>query len=181
MRCSLNKWLVVWLSIILVCLGTIFVFGQIKEDESYKKSYEKLKQIKLLRSEKKDVESLFAYTSKTEGSAKDGFLTVYYELGRAKLTVDYSTGRCSKHGTTNGYDVDQNVVIGIDLFFYDEMDLSHIEFDLSDFESYEEPDNNAVIYTNDQLGIKVTGGEGLLHSIEYFPTEKEETKYRCGG
>jgi hypothetical protein len=35
------------------------------------------------------------------------------------------------------------------------MDLSHIEFDLSDFESFKEPDNNAVIYTNDQLGIKV--------------------------
>lgn len=164
------------LFLVFVWLNTLFLIGQVRKENEL---YTKLKKLKLFKSNRQDVESLFKYTIRKETDGSEGYKTVYYDLRGAKLTVDYSTGQCSEHRSKQGYDVSRDTVFGVSLSYRRLLKFSSFDFDLTRFEKYAETDNNAIIYTNEELGIELIGGKDVIRRIEFSPTEIEEERYRC--
>lgn len=167
-----------FLALLLIALAFSLpaqALGQSREVEYYKK----LKRIKIFESTRRDVESLFRYQSLKATGDGEFSKTVYYELKGAKLSVYYSTGRCSEHKSKLGFDVNRDAVIGADLFFYEEVPMTRFDFDLSKFSKYQEADNGSIDYTNEPLGIQVVGGEKVIRSIEFSGSEADQQKYRC--
>lgn len=163
------------LLVALFCVQASFLFGQSKEIALYSN----LTKIKLLKSQRKDVEKLFKYTSVKESKGEKGFQSVYYDFDGGNLSVDLSTGKCSEHLSSIGYDVERGVVVGWSLYYFKLIPVSKFPFDLTKFQQFPESDNDSITYRNKKLGIEVTGGRGFIYDIEYSLPEKDEEKYRC--
>lgn len=159
--------------IAILCV-TSFVHSQSKLDEDYRT----FRQVKLFKSTRANVEGNLKFVSLKE-SKSGGFFAASYELRRARLTVYYSTGKCAEHGSPLAYDVVKDIVVGADLFYYEGTSMSRFDFDLSKFRRYHDTEGNSVMYTNEDAGVKLTGGDDLVLSVEFFPTDAEEEKYQC--
>lgn len=136
--------------------------------------YQKVKQIKLMTSTRHEVESLFNNPKFEETSKKNWSQKVYYQLEFGQMIVSYSTGKCSKERNMSGYDVVEDTVIRVILNLKKPINMIELDVDLSNFEKYKERDNDAWIYTNEDLGIQLTGSEKVIRDLEFFPWSKYE-------
>lgn len=143
----------------------------------------KLKQIKVFKSTRQDVENVFKFSTSEESKKSNGFQTVFYKLEKGSLSVGYSSGRCSET-FSSGYNVGENVVTRITFDLKSPIKMSKFNFDLSQFDKYKESDDIALTWSNDDLGIQITGGQmpnkkNLVKSIEFYPTKEQKKEFSC--
>ena len=167
------------ISFSFLCLFTALLTSNVSAQPPGVRYYKSLEKIIVFESHRMDIESVFKYSVHKESAESDGSKTVYYELKGAKLSVYYSTGRCSEHKSKLGFDVNRDVIIGMTLDFYDDVNVSKFNFDLRKFRKYIETENNAVHYNSEELGIELTGGPRSVSSITLSGSESQRDKYRC--
>lgn len=136
-----------------------------------------LSKIKLFSSTRKDVENLFKYSELKETEKSDGIQTVYYDFDGGWLSVNYSIGKCRQHHSPVGYNVEENVAVGLYIFFSEYIKMSKFSFDLRSFEKNKV--SNAIVYSNETLGIEITGGDNDIGSIDFSPSATQKKKYGC--
>lgn len=146
--------------------------------------YVKLKQIQLTVSNRQEVERLFQFPKFKESSKRKGSQTVYYDLADGRLDVSYSTAKCSLDKNVDGYNFDEGIVIGIYFLLKKPISINNMKITLSDFEKYEEHDNDAWIYTNEDSGEQYIGGEfregkTKIRSFEFTLPSGQEKQFDC--
>lgn len=164
-------------SIFLILLITFFSLQSIYGQQQ--NGTETLSKINLFESTRLDVEKVFRYSKSKETAKSDGTQTVYYDLDNGRLSVDYSIGKCSEHQSLDGYNIEENVVIGIYLYLFKEVEISKFNFNLDKFEKITNPDTNGINYLNENLGIEISGDEKTIRSIEFSPSISQESKFGC--
>ena len=75
----------------------------------------KLKQTQPLNSSREDVEKAFDFPKISTTFVDEGIEAVFYDTFEGKLSVEYSTGKCSAE-KNEGYDVEKSIVLLI-IFF----------------------------------------------------------------
>jgi hypothetical protein len=160
----------------LFLCGTGSLFGQISKEVLL---YRRVAKIKLFQPKPENIKAIIGSKSVKKSETDGAFLTERYDMNGAKVTITYSTGRCTEHGSKLGYDATRGTVIGVDLFFYEDYKLKQFGFDLSKFSKYVNTEGNYVIYRDEGSGILLTGGDDQIRSIEFLPTEADERRYHC--
>lgn len=142
--------------------------------------FSKARSIKLFESTRSDIEAIFRPLTMRDSAESGGTKTVYYDLLEANLMVYYSTGRCDerKHDGT-GYNVGRSVVLGLDVLYFEPVNFSLLGLKRHTFHTRRDIDNNAFIFSNDQLGIELVGDKRRIRSFEINPTGAEEARFRC--
>jgi hypothetical protein len=140
--------------------------------------YEKFKKVRIFESTRAEVESLFGNPKIEYTFAGEWSTNVDYKLKEGELTVYYSTGRCSVM-KKDGYDVDKNMVIGLDIKLEDEVGISDLGIEISQFDRREIHDlPGSFSYFNEKQGIMMGGTSKTISRIDREPTEVQE-KLRC--
>ena len=161
---------------------TILMLGvQVEILGQVPKWFTDLKQIKLLKSTKPELEKLFSKYSKVdETDYGDSGLEVVYRLRNIRISVLYSKGPC-KTKTPYGYDVAESTVIEIEVDLGDESaKISRFGFDLKKFEKERVEDIlGTFVYTNIHEGIRFFGSSSRLSTLELMPLEEQEKQMSC--
>lgn len=138
------------------------------------KWYLKLKQVKLMVTTKQEVEKLFNYPEATNTFDGEWSKNIDYNLKEGKLSVSYSQGKCSEVNT-DGYNVEKDVVIGITMYLEEEVSISKLALDLSNFDKREISDLVGVFtYVNENSGEWFNGTSRKLNDFKLFPSKSKE-------
>ena len=134
--------------------------------------FSKLNRVHPLESTRPEVEQLFGFSKVNQTRTGRGGQTIDYEFELGRFEVSYSTGKCSPENNTRGYNVEKNVVRALNVHLFQPIRIAELGLDLERFEKYIEPESNAWIYSNDNLGLKYTGDKETITSINIDPPEK---------
>lgn len=138
-----------------------------------------LQKVVLFKTNRERVESVFKPISSKQSKSGKNTFTVYYDLPEARLTVIYSLGRCSDRSTNTGYDVVKDVVVGSILDLNRPRPIRDLPFEISKFKRYLNSEGNYVIWTDEESGLKLTGGDDNVSGIDVFPSKAEFVRYSC--
>lgn len=144
------------------------------------KWFSKLKQIKLLTTTRQEVEKLFDSPKVTDTYEWDGRKVIEYKLKEGELTIVYSRGKCSETNK-EGYDVDKDVVIDLDMNLKKDISISELKLDLNGFDRTEIYDLPGVFeYRNENLGEYYAAnefykdGSKKIRKIQFFSSKSQE-------
>lgn len=141
--------------------------------------YSRLETIKMFESKRPEIESLFDFKEIKESSGRDGFLTVYYELDDASISVGYSTGRCAERRSSMAYDLKEATVVRISVDYNDPKPMSSFPFKTARFNRNLDPESNALTLSSERRGVKLEIGDGRVLGLELFPSPILRNKYSC--
>jgi hypothetical protein len=150
--------------------------------------FTKFSKVVVMKSTRNEVEKLF-----------DGYTIVYQkEFPREKnieykrngdlLRVAYSTGKCSEAigppkttqfgditFSSNGYDVDNDVVISANYEPKKEQKFTTFKVDVSNYHYYKSDDTSNYFYENDELGIFYTLARNKLTNVRFGIPESKQS------
>lgn len=142
------------------------------------KWFSKLRQIELLVTTRQEIEKLFNYPEVVNAFEGESSKRVKYRLKEGELFISYSQGICSKTNK-DGYDVEKDVVINFSMYLENEVRISKLNLDLSNFKKTAISDLVGVFtYRNEDLGEDYSGTSQKIKEITFFPT-KEQEKLNC--
>lgn len=142
--------------------------------------YKKARKIELFKTTKKEINELLKGAEIREIDDKSGGVEeIHYDFEEGKLLIVYSTGKCVERCEKSGYDVRKDYVIGYYLDLFNPLKKSEVDIDFSKLTKTEYTEGNYVIYSNENDGIQITGGEEEVTSFEFSASAKQEKKYSC--
>jgi hypothetical protein len=158
-------------SFVITCIQSVS-FGQAPE------WYSKIKQIRLLETNRSAVEKLFQPVEIIKTSRSVVGRIVDYRVQHASISVLYSHGKCAPN-SEYGYDVAEDTVLEIEITLRKHVEISKFGFDLSKFEKSEVEDVIGLfIYSNEEDGQRFQGSSTKLSRIILSPS-KEQEKLAC--
>lgn len=141
--------------------------------------FQKVSKIRLFEHKPKDLRSIVKYTTVNRPEPKGRFGQEQYEFGWGRITIIFSTGKCSTMNSKLGYDLEMGIVTGVNLFFYKPYRLKTFGFNLERFRIFEDNEGGSITYTDERAGIVLSGNKRYLVSIDREPSEMDEDKYHC--
>ena len=138
-------------------------------------TFSRLRDIKLLRVERQEVEALFGSKTTLMGSMWDE-----YVLSDGRITFHYSPGRCGKENR-DGWDVPKGVLTRIFFEPGDDATPESLKIDLTGFRKYEVSDApGQVSYENPKIGLDVgVLASGKVSIIELYPSTDLDERFSC--
>jgi hypothetical protein len=132
-----------------------------------KASAQEWRKIVPLKSTRTDVERLL-------GSNENKSYGVGYELPDGDLSIEYSSGPCSK-ARRGGWNVPEGVVISFNFVPKNKQRLTELKLNRKKFRRVIDTHTGGVTYyVNDKEGIQYEIQQGRVYSVEYYPPKRYE-------
>lgn len=141
--------------------------------------YSRLEAIKMFESKRPEIESLFAINKIKESPERDGFITVYYEVDGASISVGYSTGTCAERKSLLAYDLKKGTVVRVTVDYDDPKPMDVFPVKAESFHKISDPENNSLSLSSQKRGIRLEIGDGKIMGLEFFPPRVLRNKYSC--
>ena len=128
--------------------------------------HKKLKQIKALKSKRKDVEKIFNFPRVEESLKNKALEFVFYQTAEGKMVVRYSTGRCAAE-KTEGYDLESGTVANIIFFPEKFIEFSKLKIDRKKLLKPRLENGSPKRYVNEETGVRYAVDKGLVSYVEF--------------
>jgi hypothetical protein len=128
--------------------------------------HKKLKQIKALKSKRKDVEKIFNFPRVEESLKNKALEFVSYQTAEGRMVVRYSTGKCGAE-KTEGYDLENGTVTNIIFFPEKFVEFSKLRIYRKKLLKPRLEDNSPKRYVNEDTGVKYAVKEGFVTFVEF--------------
>lgn len=145
----------------------------------------KLNKIRTFKSTKTEIEKLFDQPTIIEvndrsARIKNGWgKTIKYQTKDGILEVDYSTGNCAESKSLYGYDVEDQVAVGVSFYPNKILYDNQLNYDLNKFEiKPDKYDPNSHYLSSKELAVHILVSESRVKLIQ-FTIEDKHKKFAC--
>jgi hypothetical protein len=148
---------------------------------------EKLKQLKVLRSTRADVErelgnpTVVRVTDKSTSERRGWGLSVSYETLWGDLDAEYSTGNCSESGNSDfAYDVAEGVLVNFTFWPVDQKSIRELIINVKSKKHEVSSDVEGLsVYYDFKKGHRFNVKSEKVTTVEYFLPASDSSKLRC--